>query len=41
MTADAMLAEQVCDGLSEPARKYVWDNKAKTADWCALRNRSR
>ena len=30
-----MLAEQICNGLPELAKKYVWDKQAKTADECA------
>ena len=30
-----MLAEQICNGLPEPAKKYVWDKKAESADDCA------
>ena len=33
--SDAMLAEQICNGLPELARIYVWDKQAKTADECA------
>jgi len=33
--SDEMLAEQICNGLPELAKKYVWDKQAKTADECA------
>jgi len=33
--SDSMLAEQVCNGLPELAKKYVCDKQAKTADECA------
>jgi len=33
--SDAMLAEQICNGLPELAKKYVLDKQAKTADECA------
>jgi len=33
--SDAMLAEQICNGFPELAKKYVWDKQAKTVDECA------
>ena len=33
--SDAMLAEQLCNGLPELAKKYVLDKQAKTVDECA------